>query len=100
VRFALLLLLTLGACVPRAERRESNTEAAAGAPAPPREEHTAGEVVAGSPKLQGTPELGARPGDDWVRVPGAWRWDGVRYLWIGPHWEKKSASYARPYRAR
>jgi hypothetical protein len=93
----LLLLALIASCVPRSERRETNTEAASGPPAAPRDEHTAGEVVAGSPRMESAPELGPRPGADWVRVRGAWRWDGVRYVWVAPHWEKRDASFARPY---
>ncbi len=96
--FALgLVAVALSGCVAAAERRASNADAAQGPPPPPRSEHTAGEVVAGSPKAAPDPEPGPAPGRDYVWVSGAWRWDGVRYEWVAGHWQKKHADFERPY---
>jgi hypothetical protein len=45
------------------------TVAAPGPPPPPRVERVT-----------------VSPGPSYVRVPGHWRWNGRRYVWIEGHW--------------
>lgn len=97
-RFAVgLAALALSGCVAAAERRATNSDAAAGPPPPPRSDHTAGEIVAGSPKAAPDPVPESPPGADYVWVRGAWHWNGARYEWIAAHWQKKGADFTRPY---
>lgn len=74
VVFPMVLAL---ACVTGRESRPTRAEAAAGPPA----------------RHEETPPKNVPPDQIWVA--GYWRWDGVRYVWIPGHLEKRAPGYVR-----
>ncbi len=91
---ALVALIAASAgCVSGAERRLSAPERSLGPPVAAEQVGAVGLLHPAEPAITAeAAEPGARRGDR-EYVAGAWRWDGVRWVWRDGAWEARSPAY-------
>ncbi len=64
-------------------------------PPRPDERRSAGDLLVQGPPEPRNEARPPKPSPDSVWVDGAWRWDGVRYVWQPGRWEPNRPSWVR-----